>query len=65
MNYLALSENELDLIRQWFDAVQDLNAAYLETADYHLAKKIYSHLEMRIPNSVTIKCAEQNMWDGK
>ena len=35
-----LTASELNLIRQWFNAVKDLNPAYLTPADYALAKKI-------------------------
>lgn len=48
-----LSSEQLDLIRQWFNAVQDLNPAYLEAADYDLAATIYADLGLRIPSSIT------------
>ena len=31
----------MDLFRQWFDNVEDLNKQYLELVDYDLAKKLY------------------------
>jgi hypothetical protein len=46
----------LDTFRQWFDAVQDLNPAYLSPADYQLARVVYEQLGMRVPHSVTEGC---------
>ena len=43
---------ELDLVRQWFDAVQDLNPAFLKREDYALAARLYAILGMRIPDKV-------------
>ena len=36
----SLTYVELDLIRQWFNAVRDLNMSYLTEADFSLAQKI-------------------------
>jgi hypothetical protein len=44
---MNLTNEELDLARQWFDAVQDMNPAYLEQKDRDLAQKIYAQLGMR------------------
>jgi hypothetical protein len=49
---VSLTDENLELVRQWFDAVQDMNPAYLEPADYALAKAIYEHLGMRAPSSI-------------
>lgn len=46
---------EVDLIRQWFNAVQDLNPDYLESNDYVLAVKIHKLLGLRVANSVLEK----------
>jgi hypothetical protein len=43
---------QLELVRQWFDAVQDLNPAYLTTEDYILARSIYEDLGLRVPHSI-------------
>lgn len=43
---------ELDRVRQWFDAIQDLHPAYLGHEDYELARKIYIALGIRVPNSI-------------
>ena len=49
---MDLSKDDLDMLRQWFDSIQDTNAGYLIPADYHLAKRIYEHLGMRAPESI-------------
>lgn len=50
--------DDLDLCRQWFDAVQDLNRDYLEAADFALAKRIYEFIGMRVPSSITNRLAD-------
>ncbi len=50
-----LTERELDLCRQWFDSVQDVNPSFLQEADYRLAAHIYSELGFRVPNSIKEK----------
>uniref|UniRef100_A0AB39C9S2 SH2 domain-containing protein n=1 Tax=Aliivibrio phage vB_Alvi_H905 TaxID=3234039 RepID=A0AB39C9S2_9VIRU len=52
MNSNQLSDEQLQLIRQWFDAVQDLNPSVLKKEDYILAKSIYESLGLRVPNSI-------------
>ncbi len=47
-----LCAEDLERVRQWFDAVQDLNEAFLEQEDYQLAKMIYEKLSMRVPKSI-------------
>lgn len=37
---LTLGADDLHLVRQWFNALQDLNGAYLEPGDYELADRI-------------------------
>lgn len=37
---MMLTASDLVLIRQWFDAVNDLNPAYLTDADHQLAAKM-------------------------
>lgn len=41
---VELSTEECDLVRQWFNCVQDANRRYLGQADYALAVKIYESL---------------------
>jgi len=49
---LELTLDELDLIRQWFNALQDLDDGYLEIDDFELARKIHDHIGIRTPNSI-------------
>lgn len=49
----AISHNEMNLFRQWFDSVQDTNSEYLHKDDYVLAEKLYKELGIRVPNSIT------------
>lgn len=49
---MELMAEELELVRQWFNAVQDLNPHYLEKSDYELARKIYQRLGIRVPSSI-------------
>lgn len=44
---MQLTEEELNLIRQWFNAVEDLNPKYLEKADKDLIEKIRVFLGVR------------------
>lgn len=55
---MELTNDELNLCRQWFDAVQDLNPQYLEPSDFVLAKKIYEQLGMRVPDSINSKAPQ-------
>jgi hypothetical protein len=49
---VPLTDDELDLCRQWFDSTQDTNGDYLNVHDYALAEKLYLHLGLRVPYSV-------------
>lgn len=49
---MELTKEELDLVRQWFDVVQDVNPGFLGKEDYALARQIYERLSMRVPDSV-------------
>jgi len=53
MEEFKLSKEDLDLCRQWFNNVQDVNPQYLERADFELAHRIYLALGMRPSNSIT------------
>jgi hypothetical protein len=48
----VLAAAELDLCRQWFDNVQDVNGGYLDGRDFKLAVKLYGLLKQRVPHSV-------------
>jgi hypothetical protein len=50
---MKLARDDLDLFRQWFDNVQDVNPQYLEAADFQLAARLYNELGMRVPNSIS------------
>ncbi|EOT7841596.1 hypothetical protein [Pseudomonas aeruginosa] len=52
---MNFSEDELELFRQWFNAVEDLNPKYLERKDYLLAKKVLDELGAKTPNSMLEK----------
>lgn len=47
-----LTDDELDICRQWFECVQDVNGGYLNRQDYALAEKLYGHLGLRVTNGV-------------
>jgi len=49
---ISVTHGDVELIRQWFDSVQDINPGYLDTADFVLAKRIYELTDMRTPHSV-------------
>lgn len=53
---MEISESELQLVRQWFDAVQDLHPQYLERPDYFLARRVYEALSMRVPSTISGNC---------
>lgn len=56
---MDFTDESLELTRQWFDAVQDLNPGYLTVDDYHLARSIYENLGMRVPDSIMKHCANE------
>jgi hypothetical protein len=49
---MELTEDELNLTREWFDSVQDLNPDYLEQKDYRLQVKVLRALDRRVPHDV-------------
>lgn len=49
---MELTKEELELVRQWFNSVQDMNGLYLKHDDYVLAEKIYKALEISVPLSI-------------
>jgi len=49
---MEVTKDELNLIRQWFDAVQDALPKYLMQDDYRLAIRIYEDLVQRVPHSI-------------
>lgn len=56
VNMNTFNRDELELLREWFNSVQDLSHPdYLKPKDYQLAKKIYTVLGKRVPESVDLK----------
>lgn len=49
---LKLSDFDLDVIRQWFNGVQDATPRYLEQRDFELAARIHRALGLCVPLSV-------------
>jgi hypothetical protein len=49
---MELTDEELDLLRQWFNVAQDVTRGYLGLRDYALARKIYEKLGQRVPHRV-------------
>lgn len=45
----AFTKAEVDLFRQWFNAIQDLDGGFLEDADYALAAKVAEFLALKPP----------------
>lgn len=64
-NQMHMEEKDLDLIRQWFNAVQDLNIQYLKKPDYELAKKVYEAVGLRVPYSIQEGCDEPTVFHAK
>jgi|GEM_PF-6966676 len=54
---ITLNTPEAHLVRQWFDALQDLNPRYLSGWDHVLAQRLYQALGLRVPESVSRKTA--------
>lgn len=52
---MEISPKELEIIRQWFDCLQDTNPGYLTPEDYQLAKRIYDLRGIRVPDSIVVK----------
>lgn len=50
---MKLNSAQLDLVRQWFNWMQDCNPAFLSTKDYLLARGVYEALGKPVPLSVT------------
>ena len=53
MTLIHLERKEWDLIRQWFNSVQDnSHPDYLDKEDYKLAEHIHGILGLRVPSSI-------------
>lgn len=51
---MKFNKNEINLLRQWFNSIQDLNQPYLKKEDYIVYLKIMKELKMR-PSDSTFK----------
>jgi hypothetical protein len=49
---LTLDKTDADLVRQWFNSVQDLSPKYLERSDFLLGARITEHCGGRVAHSV-------------
>lgn len=47
-----MNKEDLNRIRQWFNAVQDLNSAFLDVGDYQLVSRVHKELGIRMPDSI-------------
>ena len=47
---MTFDADEIDLLRQWFNALEDVTPEFLEPADYTLAQRIALHLGTRLPS---------------
>lgn len=57
-NFGGFSRADLDLARQWFDAVEDLHPAYLEQSDHALALRLYESLGLRPSDRLRARAGE-------
>ena len=49
---MKISPEQANVLRQWFDSLQDTHPEYLEQKDYVLAAKLYELCGMQLPNSI-------------
>ena len=52
MKSFELTYEQLNLVRQWFNSVQDCNPKYLQDEDYFLAADIHEMLGMKFKHEV-------------
>ena len=50
---LEFTKEQVELFREWFDAVQDLNPASLKKGAYALGTELSDRLGPRVPNSLS------------
>jgi hypothetical protein len=55
---MQFTPQDIDVLRQWFDALQDTNPQYLDQRDYDLASRLYEACGMRVPNSLRERPAQ-------
>lgn len=54
---VTLSLAGINICRQWFAAVQDINPGYLNKTDYILAAMLFNACGMRVPHSILYRCS--------
>jgi hypothetical protein len=52
-------DEDVELLRQWFDVIEDINPQFLGRRDFELAKQLYQHLGRRVSSSIERGIAEQ------
>ncbi len=60
---IRLSSEDLELCRQWFCNVQDLNPEVLNKKDYQLAKNIHDYFGIKVSNSLQNGLVEKEQND--
>jgi len=59
--YDGFTNGEIKLFVQWFGSVQDLSHPdFLKNEDYILAAKIYEHIGLRVPDSISAHFHQDN-----
>lgn len=48
----VFTDEDIDICREWFGCVQDINPNYLEKKDFVLAEKLYKFTGFRVTNSI-------------
>lgn len=49
---MILKDEELNIVRQWFDSIQETYPDSLMICDYEIAMRIYQALGMKVPDSI-------------
>ena len=62
---MILTDAEVDLVRQWFNALEDTTPEFLEAADYDLGRRIALRLGTRIPSPPLTKVQHAQMFDSR
>ena len=58
---MTFNNFEVNLMRQWFNALQDICPEYLIYGDYALAVRLHEQLGMQVPDGVLEKRDEVRM----
>jgi hypothetical protein len=49
--------DDLNRMRQWFNAIRDVNPTYLEPRDYQLAERLHQAIGMEVPKGIADRTA--------